>query len=160
MLDTTLPEAEELIRNIKLNRRTNSIPIIALSSLGDSINSQFRVVPDQSLEEPVEMRQLLETAESELARSAEEEALFDQQLRLELDTTDPSVRQDTELCGELIRQAGFESEDQISLHCNPPSTLKLRQSRQSPRSLEENYHPVPPRQGESYLHNGGRRGGL
>jgi len=116
ILDTSLPDAQSLLDHLKLHRPTNTVPTIALfpSRLPPDSPSQLRVRADQELVEPFEVAQLLSLAERELARSAEEELLFDQQVQLLLPGTQADLDRATNCARELLATSGLDEANQTA----------------------------------------------
>ena len=73
------------------------------------------VLGDEHLVEPFEVYTLLMLAESELARSSEEEIIFDQQVNFQFGTTEKDLEKANELGNELFKESGLDEEGQVAL---------------------------------------------
>jgi serine/threonine-protein kinase RsbW len=73
------------------------------------------VLGDEHLVEPFEVYTLLMLAESELARSSEEEIIFDQQVNFQFGTGEAKVEKANELGANLFKSSGLNEEGQVAL---------------------------------------------
>jgi serine/threonine-protein kinase RsbW len=114
IVDHALEGAEGLLEGLKVGRDTSRVPVIALfpSDRDPARARGFQVMADESLVEPFEVFKLLMVAETELARSGEEELLFDQQATLQLGTTRANVERAIEVGSQLIAASGMSEESQ------------------------------------------------
>lgn len=117
IVDHALPGSQELIQALKSSRSTSMVPLIALYP-GDKDPekcAEFMVLGDEHLVEPFEVYTLLMLAESELARSSEEEIIFDQQVNFQFGTNEESLEKANELGNGLFKGSGLSEEDQVAL---------------------------------------------
>lgn len=117
IVDHALPGSQDLIAALKVNRGTSMVPLIALYP-GDKDPescSDFMVLGDEHLVEPFEVYTLLMLAESELARSSEEEIIFDQQVNFQFGTTEEHLEKANELGMALFKASGLDEEGQTAL---------------------------------------------
>lgn len=117
IVDHALPGSQELIASLKLNRGTSMVPLIALypGEKDPERCTDFMVLGDEHLVEPFEVYTLLMLAESELARSSEEEIIFDQQVNFQFGTSEEHLESANELGMALFRSSGLDEEGQTAL---------------------------------------------
>ncbi len=117
IVDYALPGATRLIQELKCTRQTSLIPLIVLFPSGTDPEraSDFRVCGDEHLVEPFEIYTLLTVAESELARSSEEEVIFDQQVCFQFPTREEYIERAIDLGMKLFRGSGLADEGQTAM---------------------------------------------
>lgn len=117
IVDHGLPDSAKLIEDIKVAKATSMVPLITLypSNKDPESSKDFLVLGDEHLVEPFEVYTLLMLAESELARSSEEEVIFDQQVNFQFGTTDASIERANELGQRLFKASGLSEEDQVAV---------------------------------------------
>ena len=117
IVDHSLPDSEELIAAIKCGKRSSMTPLIALYPAEKDPEQcrDFMVLGDEHLVEPFEVYTLLMLAESELARSSEEEIIFDQQVNFQFGTTEEALEKANELGGRLLKESGLDEEGQVAM---------------------------------------------
>jgi anti-sigma regulatory factor (Ser/Thr protein kinase) len=74
----------------------------------------FRVCPDQVVVQPFEVKALLDKAENELARVAEEKAIFRQEVLLRFATVDKCIDRANEFGAKLFERSGLDDEGQVA----------------------------------------------
>ncbi len=118
IVDYGLTGAPQLIEQVKLKRETSLVPLIVLypSGFNPEKADVFQVLGDEHLVEPFEVYTLLRLAESELARSSEEEVIFDQQVSFQFSTRDEYVERGIELTKGLCEHSGLEEQDLVAMH--------------------------------------------
>lgn len=117
IVDHGLPGSQEMVQEIKANKASSMIPLITLYP-GDKDpekSREFMVLGDEHLVEPFEVYTLLMLAESELARSSEEEVIFDQQVNFQFGTGEQNVERANEVGQKLFKASGLDEEGQIAL---------------------------------------------
>ena len=117
IVDHGLPESAKLIEDIKSQKATSMVPLITLypSDKDPQSSKDFLVLGDEHLVEPFEVYTLLMLAESELARSSEEEVIFDQQVNFQFGTGDANLERANEIGGRLFKASGLDEEGQVAL---------------------------------------------
>jgi anti-sigma regulatory factor (Ser/Thr protein kinase)/nucleoid DNA-binding protein len=117
IVDHALEGSQELIQRIKLDKKSSMVPLIALYSeeKDPEKSADFMVLGDEHLVEPFEVYTLLMLAESELARSSEEEIIFDQQVNFQFGTGEAKVEKANELGANLFKSSGLNEEGQVAL---------------------------------------------
>jgi serine/threonine-protein kinase RsbW len=70
---------------------------------------------DENLPQPFEFRQLLDTADAEIMRAAEEELIFLQQLNIHLPTDEPSIEKVIDTVHKLLESSGLNEEGQVAM---------------------------------------------
>jgi anti-sigma regulatory factor (Ser/Thr protein kinase)/nucleoid DNA-binding protein len=117
IIDHGLPGSQELVQEIKASKNTSMVPLITLypSDKDPEKSKDFIVLGDEHLVEPFEVYTLLMLAESELARSSEEEIIFDQQVNFQFGTGEQSLEKANEIGQKLFKHSGLDEEGQVAL---------------------------------------------
>lgn len=117
IVDFALPDSQGLIQEIKGTKSTSMVPLIALypAEKDPERCADFMVLGDEYLVEPFEVYTLLMLAESELARSSEEEVIFDQQVNFQFGTSEENVERANELGAKLFKSSGLDEEGQTAM---------------------------------------------
>ena len=117
IVDHALEGSRRLIEELKCRKSTSLIPLIALypKEQDPERSTEFQLVADEHLVEPFEVYTLLMLAESELARSSEEEVIFEQQVSFQFGTTEANIERANELAARLFGEAGLEEEQKVPL---------------------------------------------
>jgi DNA-binding protein HU-beta len=117
IIDHGLGESAKLIEDIKVNKATSMVPLITLypSDKDPESSKDFLVLGDEHLVEPFEVYTLLMLAESELARSSEEEVIFDQQVNFQFGTTEANIERANELGQRLFKASSLDEDGQVAL---------------------------------------------
>lgn len=117
IVDHALPGSGELIEALKCDRGTSMVPLIALypAEKDPETCPDFMVLGDEHLVEPFEVYTLLMVAESELARSSEEEIIFDQQVNFQFGTSEEHLDKAKDLGQKLFKDAGLAQDALDSL---------------------------------------------
>src|SRR5581483_5664532 len=117
IVDHGLPESAKLIEDIKSTKSSSMVPLITLypSNKDPETAKDFLILGDEHLVEPFEVYTLLMLAESELARSSEEEVIFDQQVNFQFGTAEQNIERANELGQRLFRASGLDEEGQVAL---------------------------------------------
>lgn len=117
IVDHALEGAGRLVEELKCRKATSLTPIIALyPQSGDpERTTDFQLTADEHLVEPFEVYTLLMLAESELARSSEEEVIFEQQVNFQFGTTEANIERANELAARLFAEAGMDEEQKVPL---------------------------------------------
>src|SRR5207302_5692575 len=110
IVDHGLPESARLIEDIKGGKGTSMVPLITLypSDKDPESSKDFLILGDEHLVEPFEVYTLLMLAESELARSSEEEVIFEQQVNFQFGANKVALERANELGQRLFRAAGLD----------------------------------------------------
>lgn len=117
ILDTTLKNHQRLCEAVKCQRETSLIPLICLYPKGTNVDhpTEFMICGDEPVTQPFEVKKLLSIADSELVRSSEEEAIFEQQVSFQFPTEDLSLDKANEMGHRLFEKSGLREEDQVAL---------------------------------------------
>ncbi len=117
ILDDPIPDSQKLIERIKCHLDTARVPVITMlpSGADPKTTSSFRISPDQFVIQPFEVKALLDRAENELARGAEEDAIFRQEVHFRFATGEEFINRANELGGELFERSGLDNEAQVAL---------------------------------------------
>src|SRR5688572_18358627 len=84
IVEGTVSEHQKFCQTLKMKKETTNTPLIVLyeSAASYDIPSELMVTGDENLPQPFEFRNLLELADSEIVRAAEEELIFKQQIKI------------------------------------------------------------------------------
>lgn len=117
ILDALFEDHQKFCYALKMRRETNAVPLILLypSEQAQKILPDVSIVGDDNLPQPFEFRQLLDLADSEIIRAAEEELIFDQQLNIHLPTDEPSIEKVIDTCHKLMEASGLNEEGQVAM---------------------------------------------
>ncbi len=114
IVDHALEGGRLLVEQLRCGRATSRVPLISLfpRDRDPERSPEFQVTADEHLVEPFEVYTLLMLAESELARSSEEEVIFEQQVGFQFGTGEPNLERAIELLGRLLAASGMAGESQ------------------------------------------------
>lgn len=117
IVDSSLPGSEDLIESLKADRETSMMPLVVLypEERDPDTCADFLVLGDEHLVEPFEVYTLLMLAERELARSSEEEVIFDQQVSFQFGSTPAHTERAAQLGERLFAASGLPPEGQGAL---------------------------------------------
>jgi anti-sigma regulatory factor (Ser/Thr protein kinase)/nucleoid DNA-binding protein len=115
--DASLKNYQKLCEAIKGRRETSLIPLLLIFRKGTNLDSpsEFMVCGDEHFVEPFEVKKLLSIADSELIRSSEEQAIFEQQMSFQFPTDDSNLERANDLGRRLYESSGLAEEDQVAL---------------------------------------------
>jgi serine/threonine-protein kinase RsbW len=118
IVDYAMSGAQDLVRVLKTQRSTSLMPVIVLFPKGRDPEraDEFRVCGDEHLVEPFEVYTLLMLAESELARSSEEEVIFDQQVCIQFPTNEENLTTAGQFLADVLSYSGLDDEKQVALN--------------------------------------------
>jgi serine/threonine-protein kinase RsbW len=102
---------------LKFGRETSNVPLITLwpSDPAWRVLKEVSIVGDENLSQPFEFRQLLDFADSEIIRAAEEELIFLQQINIHLPTDEQSIERVIDHVHKLVERSGVTEEGQVAL---------------------------------------------
>ncbi len=117
ILDAVMPEHQKFSQTLKFRRETANVPLITLwpSEQAWKILKEVSIVGDENLPQPFEFRQLLDYADSEIIRAAEEELIFLQQINVHLPTDEQSIERVIDNVHKLVEASGITEEGQVAL---------------------------------------------
>lgn len=117
IVDHNLPESQRLMEAVKGSLDTGLLPCIQMMPRGTDKKktTQFRICGDEMVVEPFEVKGLLTLAEAELARRAEEEVIFRQEVLFQFPTTDADIDRANEFGQSLFEKSGLDDEGQVAL---------------------------------------------
>jgi len=117
IVDSSLEGSAELIEALKAERETSMMPLIVIyaEERDPDTCADFLVLGDEHLVEPFEVYTLLMLAERELARSSEEEVIFDQQVSFQFGSTPAHCERAAQLADRLFAASGLPPEGQGAL---------------------------------------------
>jgi len=117
ILDAVMGENQKFAQTLKFRRETSNVPLITLwpSEGGWKVLKEVSIVGDENLAQPFEFRQLLDYADSEIIRAAEEELIFLQQINVHLPTDEQSIERVIDNVHKLVEHSGITEEGQVAL---------------------------------------------
>ncbi|HEY3321056.1 MAG TPA: ATP-binding protein [Planctomycetota bacterium] len=112
VLDVGLEDAPKISNTLKKNRDTSLTSIIAIHPEGTDAQKvkDMVVMPDEGINEPFELTELVRLTESELARCSEERNYFDHVMHWRLQTKEETVEQANDLVAHVLAQSGLPEE--------------------------------------------------
>ncbi|MBI2900777.1 MAG: ATP-binding protein [Planctomycetes bacterium] len=117
ILDALFEDHQKFCYALKVRRETNSVPLILLhpSEASFRVPAEVAISGDENLTQPFEFRQLLDQADAEIVRTAEEELIFEQQVNLRLPTTETAVEGVIDMAHKLLETSGLNEEGQVAV---------------------------------------------
>ncbi|HEX7900235.1 MAG TPA: ATP-binding protein [Planctomycetota bacterium] len=117
ILDALFEDYQKFCYALKVRRETTNTPLIILypSEKAWGVMPVVSIVGDENLPQPFEFRQLLDTADAEIMRSAEEELIFLQQINIHLPTDEPSIEKVIDTVHKLLESSGLNEEGQVAM---------------------------------------------
>jgi len=114
IVDHALEGSRKLVEDLKCRRETTRVPLVGLfpRERDPARSPEFQVTTDEHLVEPFEVYTLLMLAESELARSSEEEVIFEQQVSFQFGTGEGGTEAACELGARLLEGSGLDPDGQ------------------------------------------------
>ncbi len=117
ILDGMFEDYQKFAYALKMRRETTNVPLLLLYPNEQSFKvlKEVTIVGDENLPQPFEFRQLLDHADSEIIRAAEEELIFLQQLNIHLPTDEPSIEKVIDMVHKLLETSGLNEEGQVAM---------------------------------------------
>jgi serine/threonine-protein kinase RsbW len=117
ILDGMFEDYQKFCYALKMRRETTNVPLLLLfpSEQAFKVLPQVTIMGDENLPQPFEFRQLLDTADAEIMRAAEEELIFLQQLNIHLPTDEPSIEKVIDTVHKLLESSGLNEEGQVAM---------------------------------------------
>jgi serine/threonine-protein kinase RsbW len=117
ILDASFPDHQKFCFSLKSRRATSNTPLLMLypSEQAWKVFKEVSIVGDENLPQPFEFRQLLDYADAEIIRAAEEELIFLQQIYVHLPTDEQSIEKVIDTVHKLLEHSGIGEEGQVSL---------------------------------------------
>jgi len=117
IVDGSIPEHQKFCQTLKLRRETSNTPLIVLYLTEETYENpkELMILGDENLPQPFEFRNLLELADSEIVRAAEEELLFQQQVNFQLPTEESQIERATETVHRLLEKSSLDEQGQVAL---------------------------------------------
>lgn len=117
ILDSGLEGSQELTEYIKCRLETSLVPLIMMYPKGTDVKKvgEFHICGDEQVIQPFEVKNLLTLAETELARSSEEEAIFRQEVTFRMPTIDGEIDRGNQMGAKLFQASGLSDEGQVAL---------------------------------------------
>lgn len=117
ILDALFEDYQKFCYALKMRRETTNVPLILLYPGEAAFKSpkEVTIVGDENLCQPFEFRQLLDTADAEIIRAAEEELIFLQQLNIHLPTEEAATEKVIDMVHKLLESSGLDEEGQVAV---------------------------------------------
>jgi anti-sigma regulatory factor (Ser/Thr protein kinase)/nucleoid DNA-binding protein len=117
ILDALFEDYQKFCYALKMRRETTNVPLVMLypSEKSWGVLPVVSIVGDENLPQPFEFRQLLDTADAEIMRAAEEELIFLQQINIHLPTDEPSIEKVIDTVHKLLESSGLNEEGQVAM---------------------------------------------
>lgn len=117
ILDALFEDHQKCCYALKMRRETANVPLILLYPNEQSFKvlKDVSVVGDENLCQPFEFRQLLDLADAEIIRAAEEELIFLQQMHIHLPTDESSIEKVIDMVHKLLESSGLDEEGQVAM---------------------------------------------
>lgn len=117
ILDALFEDHQSFCYALKVRRETTNTPLIIMypSEKAWGVLPAVSIVGDENLPQPFEFRQLLDTADAEIMRAAEEELIFLQQINIHLPTDEPSIEKVIDTVHKLLESSGLNEEGQVAM---------------------------------------------
>jgi serine/threonine-protein kinase RsbW len=117
ILDCLFDDYQKFCYSLKMRRETTNVPLLLLFPSEEKwkVMSEVSIVGDENLAQPFEFRQLLDNADAEIMRAAEEELIFLQQLNIQLPTDEPSIEKVIDMVHKLLESSSLNEEGQVAM---------------------------------------------
>jgi serine/threonine-protein kinase RsbW len=117
ILDCLFEDYQKFCYSLKMRRETTNVPLLLLYPSEEKwkIMGDVSIVGDENLAQPFEFRQLLDNADAEIMRAAEEELIFLQQINIHLPTDEPSIEKVIDMVHKLLESSTLNEEGQVAM---------------------------------------------
>jgi serine/threonine-protein kinase RsbW len=117
ILDCLFEDYQKFCYALKMRRETTNVPLLLLFPSEErwKVMSEVSIVGDENLAQPFEFRALLDNADAEIMRAAEEELIFLQQINIHLPTDEPSIEKVIDMVHKLLESSGLNEEGQVAM---------------------------------------------
>ncbi len=117
IVDAALADHQKFCHTLKSRRETTNTPLIVLypTEQAFQVIRDVTVVGDENLWQPFEFREVMDRADSEILRSAEEELIFLQQVGIHIPTDEQCIERVIEFVNKLVEQSGVTEEGQVAI---------------------------------------------
>jgi serine/threonine-protein kinase RsbW len=117
ILDALFEDYQKFCYALKMRRETTNVPLVLMypSEQAYKVLKDVTIVGDENLAQPFEFRQLLDYADAEIIRAAEEELIFLQQMNIHLPTDEPSIEKVIDMVHKLLESSGLNEEGQVAM---------------------------------------------
>jgi serine/threonine-protein kinase RsbW len=117
ILDCLFEDYQKFCYALKMRRETTNTPLILLHPSEErwKVMKEVSIVGDENLIQPFEFRQLLDHADAEIMRAAEEELIFLQQINIHLPTEEASIEKVIDTVHKLLENSGLNEEGQVAM---------------------------------------------
>jgi len=117
ILDCLFEDYQKFCYALKMRRETTNVPLLLMFPSEErwKVMSEVSIVGDENLAQPFEFRALLDNADAEIMRAAEEELIFLQQINIQLPTDEPSIEKVIDMVHKLLESSGLNEEGQVAM---------------------------------------------
>ncbi len=117
ILDCLFEDYQKFCYSLKMRRETTNVPLLLLYPSEEKWKamSDVSIVGDENLAQPFEFRQLLDNADAEIMRAAEEDLIFLQQINIHLPTDEPSIEKVIDMVHKLLETSSLNEEGQVAM---------------------------------------------
>jgi anti-sigma regulatory factor (Ser/Thr protein kinase)/nucleoid DNA-binding protein len=118
VIDSSLPDHQQLVEELKASIETSSIPMILIFAQESTLyNPQdVIIVGDNNIFEPFEVRKLLDMIDDEVVRVSEEELIFRQQMQMYLPTEEKFIDKAIDKVNKMMSSTGLHEERQNEMY--------------------------------------------
>lgn len=117
ILDASMHDHIEITKEVKTKKGFSHIPLIVLYPTQQVLKtpSDLTIVGDVNLAQPFEVRKLLQEAEREVLRAAEEGLFIKQTLNLIIPSDERCMEKSSEIINKILEESGLDDEKQVAL---------------------------------------------
>ncbi len=117
ILDAHFEDHQKLCYALKMRRETSHVPLLLLYPSAAALAGLpgVSIIGDENLAQPFEFRQLLDYADTEIIRAAEEELIFLQQINIHLPTEEQPIEKVIDMIHKLLEASGLNEEGQVAM---------------------------------------------
>jgi len=115
--DHALPDRDRLVRRIKTEWRTNTVPVVTLHTRFEDLRrpAEMLVLGDLAVFEPIAVGPFLRSMDQLLAQATEEAAVFERQMRFRVPVREREITNAFEVGDAFFRDAGFRGDALVAL---------------------------------------------
>lgn len=117
LVDAGLGDYQKFCQALKSRRDTTNTPMIVLypSEASYNIIKDVTVIGDENLWQPFEFREVMDRADTEIMRAAEEELIFLQQMGIHIPTDEQCIEKVIDFVHKLLEHSGVNEEGQVAM---------------------------------------------
>ena len=117
VLDASMADWQKFCYALKVRRETANVPLIVMYPNEDAFKlvQDVIIVGDENISQPFEFREIMDVADGEIMRAAEEELVFHQQVNLHIPTDEPSIEKVIDWVHKALERSGINEEGQVAM---------------------------------------------